>query len=175
MRWWDRITNSMDINLSKFWEMVEDRGDWRAAVHRVTKSPAWLSDWTKRGRIFHAQLDMLWALFLSMIRFRRQLCGKHEGGWLTLKVPSSQDHLPLVGFWLAYLTSLSLSSMCTSGVLIPPYQWAGRTKRDKLHNTLGTESRSNNMSSLPLPLMPAGWQATLNKKGSCVLLFPDSW
>ena len=57
-----------------------------------------------------------------------------------------------MGFWLAYLTSLSLSSMCTSGALIPPYQWAGRTKRDKLHNTLGTESRSNNMSSLPLPL-----------------------
>ena len=38
MRWWDGITNSTDINLSKLQEIVEDRGAWRAVVHRVTKS-----------------------------------------------------------------------------------------------------------------------------------------
>ena len=37
-RWSHSITDSMDMSLSKHWEMVEDRGAWRAAVHGVTKS-----------------------------------------------------------------------------------------------------------------------------------------
>ena len=38
MRWLDSISDSMDMILSKFWEIVEDRGAWWAAVHRVAKS-----------------------------------------------------------------------------------------------------------------------------------------
>ena len=46
MRWLDSITDSMDMNLSKFREIVKDREVWHAAVHRVTKSRTQFSDGT---------------------------------------------------------------------------------------------------------------------------------
>ena len=44
MRWLDGITDSMDVNLSEFLELVIDREAWRAVIHGVTKSPTLLSD-----------------------------------------------------------------------------------------------------------------------------------
>ena len=69
MRWSDGITDSIDMSLSKLWELVIDKETWCTAFHAVAKRGAWRSDWTEIMTIISIKFFMFYLSAFSNIVF----------------------------------------------------------------------------------------------------------
>ena len=100
MRWLDGITDSMDMSLSKLWELVMDREAWCAVVQGVSKSRTRLSDWT--------ELNLT---VLSISCTLPNVAWKRKTEWL-------YRHRMFVSVWLFPLVMVWLAGSCGS-LLLP--------------------------------------------------------
>ena len=112
MGWLDGISDSMDMNLSRLWELVIDREAWNAAVHRAAKSWTWLRDWTELN--FHGFRHLL-----SWVKALRRL-------WRDFKLELKLTQLSPSALWIPYnpASRLHLSGWTFNSLMLVWLPWS---------------------------------------------------
>ena len=104
MKWLDSITDSMDMNLSKLWERVKNRGTWHANVHGVVKSQTWLSNWeTTMSISFLKEIDYRFQVSHQEISLQHLCCYWQIMCSWGIAIPSIHVGLSIHSFILWYL------------------------------------------------------------------------
>ena len=144
MRWLDGITDSMDVSLSKLWEIVKDSEAWCAAVHRIAKSWTWLSNWTTTiTKMFSFPALILSIVLISLhyncilnlsvcmhtqkIHMSCYLVYLRLSIYSAMKCLSMRMHtLRNKDKWLLYMVLLSSSSYCFYRLVIWSTEWLNK-------------------------------------------------